>query len=404
MMQRCQRALGVCLLLVLASAARSQAQTPPPQPAIETMPLHFGPLGLAPSLAITDVGVDTNVFNDAENPQEDFSATFVPRLLARFRMRRLFVSYAVSTDLVYFHELETERSTNVAHDVTLDADLGRFQPFVQAGWLSTKQRLNSELDLRAPRSQRNVGAGARLLVASRTALVVTARRRWLDFDEDVFFRGVELAHTLNSRSDSGDVAVQVALTPLTTFAFTTSVQQDRFTESPERNADTLRLVPSLQFDPTSLIRGSVAVGYRRFRPVSPAVPDYSGVLVQAGVGYTLRDRTRIDLDVQRDVQYSFEETEPYYLSTGGRVTVRQQIVGNVDVQVLGGRQKLSYRSTETVGEARRDTADIIGAGVGYRLRQDVRLGLNWEFTQRHSPVSAYQYERRRIFASLTIGS
>jgi hypothetical protein len=403
-MPRCQRVSAVCLLVLSALAAPSRAQTTPPQPSIESMPLHFGPLGLAPSLAITDVGVDSNVFNDAENPQEDFSATFVPKLLARFRMRRLFVSYATSTDLVYFHDIESERSTNVTNDVTLDADLGRFQPFIQAGWLSTKQRLNSELDLRAPRSQQNVGGGARLLVASRTTLVFTARRRWLDFDEDVFFRGVELAHTLNSRTDSGAAAVQVALTPLTTFALTTSVQQDRFTQSPERNADTLRVVPSLQFDPTSLIRGSVAVGYRRFRPDSPAIPDYSGVLVQAGLSYTIRDRTRIDLDLQRDVHYSFEETEPYYLSTGGRLTVRQQIVGNVDVQVLGGRQGLSYRSTATLGESRHDTADIVGAGIGYHLRDDVRLGLNWEFTQRHSPVRAYQYERRRIFASLTIGS
>jgi hypothetical protein len=83
------------------------------------------------------------------------------------------------------------------------------------------------------------------------------------------FRGIDLARTLNSRSDTVDAALQLLLTPLTTFSMTTSFQRDRFDAAPERNSDTLRLLPALQFDPTSLIRGSVAVGYRRFRPLTP---------------------------------------------------------------------------------------------------------------------------------------
>src|SRR6185503_15249442 len=108
------------------------------------------------------------------------------------------------------------------------------------------------------------------------------------------------------------------LTPMTTFSIISSLQHDRFKAAPERDSDTFRVLPSVQFDPTALIRGSLGVGYRRFRTLRADVPDFSGITAQATVGYTLLDRTKLDLDLARAVQSSYEDLEPYYLSTGGR--------------------------------------------------------------------------------------
>jgi len=385
----------------LAAPARAQSQLPE---AIETMPIHIGPLGLRPSLSITNVGNDSNVFNDADHPQEDFTATVVPRLVARLRGGRLLLSYGSATDMVYFKKFTSERSINFTTDLKLDANLGRLQPYVSAGWIDTKDRMNSEVDIRVPRTQRTLAAGARMLLASRTAVVVSARRFMLDFDDGAQFRGVDLTRTLNSRSDSADVGLQLLLTPLTTLSMTTSFQRDRFDAAPERDADTLRLLPALQFDPTSLIRGSVAVGYRRFRPLSPELPDYSGLVVQAGIGYTVMGRTKFDVDVTRDVQYSYEDLEPYYLSTGGRLTMTHQLVGALDVQALAGRQTMAYRSRQVLEDARRDQVETYGGGAGYRLRETMRLGFTWEINRRLSALDDRRYVRRRLYASLTYGS
>ena len=394
------------LLLTAAGcawAAPARAQSQPPE-AIDSMPIQMGPLGLRPSVSITNVGNDSNVFNDADHPQEDFTATAVPRLVARLRGGRLLLSYGSATDMVYYKKFTSERSINFTTDLKLDANLGRLQPYVSAGWIDTKDRMNAEIDIRVPRTQRTLAAGARILLASRTAVVVSARRFTLDFDDGALFRGVDLTRTLNSRSDSVDAGVQVLLTPLTTLSLTTSLQRDRFDAAPERDSDTLRLLPALQFDPTSLIRGSVAVGYRRFRPLGPELPDYSGLVVQAGVGYTLMGRTKFDVDVTRDVQYSFEDLEPYYLSTGGRLTVTHQLVGPFDIQALAGRQTMGYRSRLVQGDTRRDQVETYGGGAGYRLRATMRLGFTWEITRRLSALDARRYERRRVYASLTYGA
>ncbi len=393
----------VLLACVFLVSARAEAQTQPPE-TIESMPIHAGPVGLRPSLSVTNAGVDSNVFNSADNPQEDFTATIVPRIVARVRAGRLMFSYGAASDFVYFRDFEDEQALNFASDVRLEANLGHLQPYISTGWVSTKDRLNAELDARAPRTQRTIMGGTRILVASRTTLVFNARRADLDFDEGTEFDGADLAHNLNSRADSFEGGVQLALTPLTTLNLTTSVQRDRFDSAPERNANTFRVTPSLQFDPTSLIRGTVLVGYRKFDTLDPLLPDYSGVIVQVLAGYTLLERTKFDVDLARDVQYSYEDLEPYYLSTGGRLTVTHQLVGPFDVQAFGGRQSLGYRTTAGAGDSRTDRVETFGAGAGYRFHTQYRVGFTWEHNRRRSDLQDRRYERDRLFASLTYGT
>jgi hypothetical protein len=392
--------IGVCLIAV-AAPAYAQTQTPEP---IESMPIHAGPVGLRPTFSITNAGGDSNVFNEAENPKDDLTATFTPRLVARVRGGRMFLSYGAATDFVYFKEFKDEESVNFGTDLRLDASLGRLQPYVSGAWASTKERLNAELDARVPRTQGMLAAGTRVLVASKTSLVVNARRFDLQFDDGTEFNGANLARNLNSRTDSVEGGVQLALTPLTTLSLTAVFQQDRFDSAPERNADTIRVAPTLQFDPTSLIRGTVAVGYRHFETRDPSLPDYSGVVVQVIAGYTLLERTKFDLDLTRDVQYSYEDLTPYYLATGGRLTVTHQLVGPMDIQAFGGRQSLGYRSTQSSGSERTDRVETFGGGAGYRLHSLYRFGVTWELNRRLSEARDRRYERQRLYASLTYGS
>jgi hypothetical protein len=396
---------GLLVVVVLVSAAASAAAQPlPPPDPIDSMPIRFGPLGLSPTLTIADVGVDDNVFNSESQPQRDFTATIVPRLIARLRARRLLLTYRTSSDFVYYRELESERSINNSSDLRLDVALGRLQPFVMGGLEDTRARLNAEVDIRAHRRGKSASAGTRVLVASRTALSIAARHIETEFDPNVFFEGAELAKNLNSRQQSIEGGIHLLLTPLTTLEIDGSVQQDRFPGNPARDADLLRIAPLLRFAPEALLKGTAAVGYRRFQPLSNAVPDYSGLYVATTLTYTLLGRTKFDWQLSRDVQYSFEDIDPYYLNTGTRVTVTQQLVSRFDVQGTAGRQRLEYRTTGIDDTTRVDHADVVGGGIGIRARENVRFGINAEYARRLSDRVARQYARRRIFVSLNYGS
>ncbi len=398
--------IGVLAFLCFSTTV-SYAQTPSVADPLESMPFRFGPLGLSPTLAITNLGVDDNIFNDATEPKRDFTMTVTPRLQARLRSGKVLLSGAFATGLVYYHTYDDERSIDYASDGRADFDFGWFQPYALASFLDTRERLNAELDVRAPRTQTTFAAGAKALLSSKTGLVFDVRTAGLDFAEGTTFEGVSLSQSLNSTTRTIEGGMEFYLTPLTTFAVIASHQTDRFDQSPERDADTFRILPSIRMESPAIIQGSLAVGYRRFSALQPETPDYSGLIVQGSLTHTFGERTKVDLQLSRDVQYSFEETEPYYLTTGFRVVATQQLGESFDVRGIVGRDRLDYREMETPGipdsPARVDRASVLGAGVGYRFQANLRTGLDVEFARRTSDVPNREYDRTRIFASLTYG-
>ena len=372
------------------------------------MPIRLGPLGLSPTLTVTNFGVDSNIFNDSTNPQSDVTITVTPRVQARLRTARVLWSGAIGTGLVYFKEFDAERSIDYEADGRVDADLNWFRPYTLAKLQDTRERLNAELDVRAPRTQTTFGGGARAVLSPKMGIVFDLRHAGLEFAEGTSFEGVLLSQTLNSKTNIIEGGLEVYLTPLTTFSLTASRQTDRFDESPDRDADTFRIMPSVRMEAPAIIEGSLAIGYRRFTPLSADIPEYRGVVALGSISHTFVERTKVDLQLSRDVQYSFELNEPYYLTTGFRVVVTQQLREEIDVRLSAGRDRLDYRAEERVPDAlpddqRRDRSDIVDLGGGYRFQPNFRVGLDVEFARRSSDRPDREYSRTRVFASMNFG-
>jgi hypothetical protein len=385
----------------------SFAQTTSADP-LESMPIRVGPLGLTPTLTIANFGIDSNIFNEPTDPQEDFTTTITPRLQARLRSGRVLLSGAVATGFVYYHTFDDERSIDYTTDGRVDLDLGWFRPYALALLNDTRERLNAEIDVRAPRTQTTLAAGTRVTLSSKTGLVFEARRAGLEFAEGYSFEGIPLSRTLNSTTRLFEGGMEFFLTPLTTLSVTASRQEDRFDSSPERNSNTLKILPTLRMESPAIIQGTLAVGYRHFEPLSSELPDYSGLVAQGSLSHVFAERTKVDFSVSRDVQYSFEVTEPYYLTTAFRLTVTYQLSEPFDLKATGGRDRLEYRADESILDIaavddRIDRVDVVGAGVGYRFRPNLRVGFDVEYARRLSDLAERQYDRTRVFGSLTYG-
>lgn len=391
----------VCVACLCAVPALAQ-QSPPPPPG--TPSFELGPLSVRPRLEIREIGVDDNVFNDFENPQSDFVATIVPRVEATLRMGWTRLIYGSTVEFVYFRDFIDERSVNRSSEGRFEVGEGLLRPFVLASVVDTRERLNAEIDVRAGRRQIGYGGGLDIALTSRTMITTLARRSTVDFDDGVSYRGVELSRTLDSHVDQFEGGLRIALTPLTTWLMTAGVQKDRFEREPLRDSDSVKVVTGFQFSPLALMSGNAAVGYRRFTPVSGSLAEYQGIVAQVGLTYAV-ESTRLEGQVERDVRYSFEELEPYYLTTNLRLVATERIAGPLDVQGTVGRQTMAYR--ELGGSAdvsRRDTATVYGGGLGYRIGATARFGVNAEWTRRRSDTRENRrYDRRRIFGTLSYG-
>jgi hypothetical protein len=175
---------------------------------------------------------------------------------------------------------------------------------------------------------------------------------------------------------------------------------------PARDADSWRAEAGFDLSPFALIGGRGRVGYRQFIGTGGALPGYSGVVASVAARSTIRSRTRIEFTTERDVNYSWEVAYPYYVRTGATVTVTPQLTTRWDIRGRLGTQHLAYRAAIGVPELRQDRVDrfgLIGAGIGYRVGRDTRVGVGVDWERRESPVLRHAYEAYRTGVSVTYG-
>ena len=361
-----------------------------------------------PSVSLTNVGVDTNLFNEseAENPRRDVAVALVPQSDLWMRAGRTWLTGNVRQDMLWFREYSDEGSTNGAYRAGWVVPLTRVSLLVDSQYVRAKERPGFEIDTRVLRREGALSAALEIRALSRTYIGASIEGRDVRFATGSFFNGEDLRQQLNRRRTSGTVTIRHAVTPMTNLVVEGSGYRDRFALAPDRDAQSIHAAAGIKFDPAALIKGSVLVGWRRFTPSSRDIPAFAGTTAAATLSYAALASTRVTLEGMREVEYSFDTTQPYYLLSGAAGTVTQRIAGPLDVQGRLGYLTLAYRkrvSDASALENRRDRVKTVGGGLGYRLGRDLRLAFNIERQQRQSPITRRNYEGLRYGASLTFG-
>lgn len=389
--------------------ARILAQAVNPGAPPSNVRIQAGPLFLNPLLGLNNIGIDTNVFNvpATEDPQRDFTMTVVPAVDLWLRFGRTWINSTVREELVYYREFESERSANTSVRLNWMIPLNRLILNPGVVYLNTRERPGFEIDTRAHRTEVGYNGSVELRVASKTYVGARGEVRTTDFQEGAEFDGTDLRDELNRTVTSGAATVRYQATPLTALVFDVSRNQDRFEFSPDRDTDSTQFTAGLRFDPAALIKGGATAGYRNFRPIALAVPGYKGFIAGVDISYVPLESTRLTLTLGRDVQYSYDVNQPYYLQAGATGSISQQIFGPMDVVGRIGAQRLEYRDRIGAPVSFKDRVDRVtafGAGVGYHMGRDLRIGFNLDKQERESAVDTKQYDGLRYGFTVTYGS
>lgn len=367
--------------------------------------MRFGPLALKSTIALNNIGIDTNVFNvtGAENPQSDFTMTFTPMTDVWLRMGRTWISGRIDVDWVYYRRFASERSANSDYLIGVSRTFNRLSLNGNARRLSTRERPGFEIDARSQRLETEWDGNVEMRVLAQTFVGAKAWRRRVDFDRLAVFRDTNLAQELNRSSTGRGIVVRHVMTPLTTLVFDISRDRDRFVFSPFRDVDSTRVTGTANLQPLALINGNATIGYRRLTPLAPDVRPFNGMTANVALSYSVLGTTRVTLDIARDVQPSFEFERPHYLETGLSVSVQQQVVGAFDVLGRIRTRRLAYRTRlgAAVDVASTDRVRGLSVGAGYRLGTDKRIGFTIDRDTRASGLGERQYAATRFGMSLT---
>jgi len=371
----------------------------------ETRPIQLGPASVYPTIVLRDAGTDSNVYSESATPRSDLTYSVLPKLFAVVPVGNTRLVATGAGELVYFRTYEDQRSLTTQLDARYEVTGPGFRPFASAGLISRGGREGFEIDARPRQTQRIVMAGADIDVTSITAMTAWASRSKTSFDEDEQYWSVSLAEQLNRSRNAVAAGARFRVTPLTTLLIAAEMQQDRFDRVPLRDADSLRFGPSIAIDTGGTMSGDMTAGYRMFTPRDPALSGYRGLVAAGRLHYTLRSVTRFDMEVERDVDFSFDPNQPYYLESGGRLVVTQRLLGPLDIIGIGERRDLrNQRAGSASFDGRHEITTSLGGGVGFHIQRDMRLALTYERTERTSsePVTR-NFERTRILGSFNYG-
>ncbi len=397
---------AVALLALIRATPAAAQGTVGGEPDPAKVRVRIGPLWMNPTISLTNLGIDQNVFNEAsdQNPKKDFTLTVVPRTDLWLRMGRTWFTGAINEQIVWYQKYTGERAANTTYSLGWKVPLNRLTANVGATYADVRDRPGFEIDARSRRKELSYNGSVEVRALSKTFFGVTASRQKLDYDKAAVFLESLLYFELNRVTTTGGLSVRHQLTPLTSISLTATRSQDRFQFSSLRDSNSTAAAATISFDPFALIKGSATFGYRDFEPLTPGLQNFKGATAAVNLSYTLLGTTRFSVTGTRDVAYSYDVNQPYYVQTGATGSISQQLFGPLDVVARAGAQNLAYRDRAGAGLLlvnRIDRVRTYGGGIGYRLGKDMRLGFNVDEYRRVSDVALRQFNNLTMGTSLT---
>src|SRR5687767_14403344 len=355
-----------------------------------------GPVSFYPQAALRDTGTDSNVYLDPNNPRPDLTYAVTPRIYAVVPIGNTRFIGTGTGDLVYYRTYSDQRSVTAVLEGRYELINSGFRPFVELGFASRGERVGFEIDTRARHTQSIVIAGADVDITPMTALSAWVGRSTTNYDEDQEYLSFMLADQLNHSRDQAAAGARFRVTPLMTVLLAAEFERDRFELAPLRNADSVRVGPAIAIDTGGVLTGNAKGGFRAFTPRYPDVPSYRGFVGNARLHYALPDVVKLDLEANRDLSYSYDAIQPYYMESGARLTASQRILGPLELVGIAERREVrNQRIGGTMAfDGRRELTTSLGGGFAIQKQNEMRFSFTYEHTHRTSsePVGR-NYER-----------
>lgn len=391
-------ALGVLFLLAVAPATVGAQVASPPTDAWESGRWRFGPMAVTPKVELKNLGWDSNVFNESEDPKSDFTTTAAAPIDWWLRFGRGRLHGVDVFEGVWYATYGDQSSFNQRHELTLLVPLNRVRLYAGGSYFNTNDRPGYEINARIRHTETGANGGVVVRLASKLDLDVSGRQTTYRYDDDAA-AGVYYSDTLDRRTGNLGAQLRYRYTSETTFTFLADQVRERYTGTPERDNDGFRILPGVEFGPRAIINGKAQAGYRRLNTLMAGMPDFTGLVVNAELSYTLRGVTRFTVGASRDVFFSYEVTRPFYIQPGFTLAVTQQVSGPWDVQARASWYRLDYQQSDVPGTEplpeRNDRYRTFGGGVGYKMSKDIRLGFNLDSFRRDSIEPGQSYDGLR---------
>src|SRR3954470_14099629 len=343
-------AVLVAVAVLTTSAAAAQSGADAVEDVRQNARIHAGRLYASPSLMLKEFGIDNNVFNVyGDRQQSDFTLTFAPKAdLWLTVAKRAVIRATTAADLVWYEKFAGERSVDPTAALRGELYLQRITLFGEGSYLNTRQRPNQDIDVRARHVDQQVTGGTRVALTPEVSVELAARQMTTRYDPTIEYDNTSLQRTLNRDNEMIGIRARYRLTSLNSLALRYERERDTFELSPWRDSESYRVMPGVEFKPRALVNGTAYVGYRKFTPADPTIlPGFEGLVAQLTMSYTLLGATTFGVSGSRDLTYSYEELQPFFIDNSVGASVRRALGRRFDVLASADRHLYEYQQLLT---------------------------------------------------------
>ncbi len=388
-------------VVTVAAATPAVGQTLGP----EATPEQCRLLVVSPTIALTDVGWDDNVFrvNKGDHPVGDFTATLSPAAQASLQFGRLNVTGRGRLGFIYFQRTSQINSIDGDGGGRFALAIGRFLPYVGGDYANARHDRNFEIDLPIRRINSSWNTGVDLRLSGKTSVGVTSQRSHEQYEGDTIFRDTDVSDTLGLRSTINSARIRYRATPLTSVGVVVEQDRSEFVDAAERNSDGGRVISVFEFQPRAAVSGTAHVGVRRRTFVDGTIPPFQGLVAGGDLRYTLLGRTQFAVRGQRDLVPSYRADQRDYLQSGLELAVTLRLGSSWDVGGTVGRFHLDYglEDPDASATAPFETVYAHSVFIGYLLEKTtVNLRVERQ-TRTSGSLADRDYESIRILSAMS---
>ncbi|WGF88904.1 outer membrane beta-barrel protein [Marinivivus vitaminiproducens] len=368
------------------------------RPDYDPLGIRTGGFLLTPSITVEEL-YDSNVFADDDDEEDDFATIVSPRLSLESQFSRHALNFSAGADGAAYYSTDENNYIDAFGQASGQLDVGRANSLSGSVRVARGHQDRDDSDIETSELADQNDEDVTVFYTANTNVF------WRQQFNRLYYRVG--ASALRRDYEDGEDADRdrIEYSPTVEVGYSISPRFDVFTrgvyrmmrydqsEQEDREFDGYQLLVGSNIDLTSLIFGTVYVGYEQANFDGDTYDDIDGVSFGGGLTYNVTRLTSVTLSGQRQVQPTQRTESGGNQETTADLRVDHELLRNV---ILNGRVGWEQDDFE-------DTTDDTyraGAGVSYLINRNFRLSLDYTFSTRDSDESDREYDRNQILLGL----
>jgi len=279
--------------------------------------IKIGPFYLKPTLALKNVGWDSNVFSKRADKVSSFTATLSSTLLATLPIRRNRFDFKGDWGLVYYQALSDANAVNSDYRFKYTLDLERLDFSVHENFVNRRDTYNYEIDEKIRWKQNQLFARAHWDLSSKSSLTASG--------EHSIFR-------LNREEYAGSIDWTYQILPQTRFLAGWNYRRGDFQmEESKRDYNSYRAYAGLVFDEGAFFTGTVEGGYYRFDSRAADRESYAGFGGSLDLIYKITELMHVRFRAKRELFSSSYRDNNYFINDFFSLSVTRYLPERISV-------------------------------------------------------------------------